>query len=674
MNKFPEATARITQLVRDLNEQNYRYHVLADPAIDDIAYDRLAAELADLEHRHPELVQPDSPSQRVGGAPTSNFPTAVHKVPMLSLDNSYSAGDIEAFDQRVRDLLPEEGIAYVAELKIDGVALSLRYEDSLLVRAATRGNGQQGDDITANARTIRAVPLRLREEGVSCEVRGEVFMTTADFAALNSDREREGSTLFANPRNSTAGTLKMQDSTVVAQRRLCFYAYWLQWDGDQPKSQSAQLGALRDWGMPVNPATAHCADLNAVFDFYHRFEEQRDQLPYEIDGIVLKVDAVDQQRRLGATAKSPRWQMAYKFPARRAQTTLAAIQFQVGRTGAVTPVAELEPVLLAGTTIRRATLHNEDEIARKDIRPGDTVVLEKGGDVIPKIVEVVLDARPPGTLPLEFPRHCPVCAAELVRDPEEAASRCENPACAAQLKRRLQHFASRNAMDVEGLGPAAVEQLVERDLVADVGDLYSLTRESLSNLDRLAAKSAGNLIAGIEASKSRPFDQLLFGLGLRHVGSTIATNLCRSFPSLEALSAASTAELEAVPEIGPTIARSVAAFFAAPDSEVLLDKLRDAGVQLHFEEAEPAIADAPLAGQTVVITGTLSGLSRDRAADLVRKMGGKITGSVSKKTDLLIAGDQAGSKLATAQKLEVRIIDEVEFMRRLEAAGLTTED
>ena len=668
MTHNSQEARRIASLVAEINGHNYRYHVLANPLIEDAEYDRLVAELLDLESRHPELMQPDSPSQRVGGSPTSDFPSVSHRIPMLSLDNSYSAADVEAFDQRVRDLLPEEDIEYIAELKIDGVALSLAYENSVLVRAATRGNGERGDEITANARTIRSIPLRLREEGVTCEVRGEVFMTTDEFAELNRSREAQQLPAFANPRNSTAGSLKMQDSGQVAERKLRFFAYWLQQPAVSPSTQAEQLDRLRRWGLPINPATEHCRTVRAVFDFYQRHEQERDQLPYEIDGIVLKVNGSDQQLRLGATAKSPRWAMAYKFSARRAPTVLRGIQFQVGRTGAVTPVAELEPVLLAGTTIRRATLHNEDEIVRKDIRLGDTVLLEKGGDIIPKVVEVVLERRPAGTAPFQFPQNCPVCSAALVRDPDEAASRCENPSCPAQLKRRLQHFASRNAMDIEGMGPAVVAQLVERKLVADVGDLYTLALDAVSGLERLGAKSASNLLHGLDASKSRPFDRVLFGLGLRHVGSTVATTLCRSYPNLDALSAAAVEELEAVPEIGPTIARSVAAFFAAEENGALLQKLVDAGLLLWSGHSTPVPTDSVFAGKTVVITGTLEQFSRDEAADLVRKHGGKITGSVSKKTDYLIAGNQAGSKLEKARSLDVQVMDEAEFSRQIKGA------
>ena len=661
-----QAARKIAELTAQLNEHNYRYHVLADPLISDQEYDQLLVELQQLEEIHPDLLRPDSPSQRVGGSPVSAFPSVAHDIPMLSLDNSYSREDIEAFDQRVRDALPDEEFGYVAELKIDGVALSLRYENSVLVRAATRGNGTQGDEITANVRTIRSIPLRLRQEGIDCEIRGEVYMSADDFAALNQQRQEDDEPLFANPRNSTAGSLKLQDPRQVARRHLRFFAYWLHQPNDPATTHLEHLHNLQQWGLPTNPATAPCPTLKAVFDFYQQYETQRDELPYEIDGIVIKVDNLDQQERLGATAKSPRSAMAFKFSARQARTVLHQIHLQVGRTGAVTPVAQLEPVLLAGSTIQRASLHNQDEIQRKDIRPGDTVILEKGGDVIPKVVEVVLEERPADSRPFVFPPHCPVCQGPLGRDEDEAASRCENPTCPAQLKRRLQHFASRNAMDIEGLGPAVVEQLVERGLVQDVGDLYALDHETLAGLERLAQKSARNLLDGLEASKKRPFDRVLFALGLRHVGSTVALTLCRSLQSIERLAEASPEDLEAVPEIGPTIARSVSAFFAGSETKGLLKKLQQAGLQLELQETATAPADSFFADKTVVLTGTMERHSRDEAAALIQQLGGRVSASVSKKTDLLIAGEQAGSKLEKARQLGIAVFSEEEFLQHLQ--------
>jgi len=664
-----EVARRIAALVEQLDEHNYRYHVLAQPVISDQEYDRLMATLQQLEQAYPELRRPDSPTQRVGGQPTSEFPTVRHASPMLSLDNSYSPEDVRDFDRRVRQALPGEEVEYVAELKIDGVALSLIYEDSLLVRAVTRGDGVQGDEITTNARTIRAIPLRLREPGITCQVRGEVYMEAADFAALNRQREEAGEPLFANPRNSTAGSLKLQDPGLAARRRLRFFAYWLAVEDDPATTHWEHLEGLRKWGLPVNPATTLCPDLETVFAFYAEYETRRDDLPYEIDGVVIKVDDLDQKQRLGATAKSPRSEMAYKFRARQARTVLRQIRLQVGRTGAVTPVALLDPVLLAGSTIQRATLHNEDEIRRKDIREGDTVVLEKGGDVIPKVVEVVLEERLPDSKAYEFPQTCPVCSSALVRDPDEAVTRCENPACSAQLRRRLEHFAGRNAMDIEGLGPAVVEQLVEKNLVEDVGELYSLNLDTLADLERLAEKSARNLLDGLEASKERGFDRVLFALGIRHVGTTVARTLARHFSSVEKLAQAQVEALEEVPEIGPTIARSVRAFFASPEAELLIDKLRRAGLQLEMAETPAAAADSYFAGKTVVLTGALGRHSRDQASALIQELGGRTTSSVSKKTDLVIAGDQAGSKLTKAQQLGIEVIDEEVFLQHLRAAG-----
>ena len=664
-----EAARRIAELADQLDEHNYRYHVLADPVVSDQEYDRLMIELQRLEVAHPGLRRLDSPTRRVGGEPTSEFPTVPHLAPMLSLDNSYSPDDIRDFDRRVRQALPDEEVEYVAELKIDGVALSLIYEESLLVRAVTRGDGLQGDEITANASTIRAIPLRLREPGISCQVRGEVYMEKASFAALNQQREEEGEQLFANPRNSTAGSLKLQDPALVARRNLRFFAYWLAREDDPATTHWEHLETLRELGLPTNRANSLCPTLDDVFAFYARYQTERDGLPYEIDGIVLSVDDLDQKARLGTTAKSPRSAMAYKFRARQARTLLRDIHLQVGRTGAVTPVAILDPVDLAGSTIQRASLHNEDEIRRKDIRPGDTVVIEKGGDVIPKVVEVILEERPADSKAFEFPRSCPVCQGDLVRDPEEAAIRCENPVCSAQLKRRLEHFAGRSGMDVEGLGSAVVEQLVENDLVRDVSDLYSLSLEPLARLERLAAKSAQNLLDGLAASRERGFDRVLFALGIRHVGATVARILARHFTSVENLARASVEELEAVDEIGPTIACSVCAFFSSDEAGTLIDKLRQAGLQLEMEAVAAESADSYFTDKTVVLTGSMSKYGRDEAAAFIEELGGRTTSSVSKKTDLVIAGEKAGSKLARAQQLGIEVLSEEEFLEHLKKEG-----
>ncbi len=667
-----QAQERIELLSTQLEEHNHRYHVLADPVISDVEYDRLLAELVRLEKDWPDLAQPDSPARRVGGEPTSDFPTVAHATPMLSLDNSYSREDVVAFDGRVRGALDEgEEVEYVVELKIDGVALSLIYEDSRLLRAVTRGDGVQGDEVTNNARTIGAVPLRLREPGVSCEVRGEVFMTSEDFADLNRRQQEADQPLFANPRNSTAGTLKLQDPKVVAGRRLRYFAYWIDVTGDRCATHQERLHTLRRLGFPVNPEHEMCPGLEEVFAFYDRCEASRDKLPYEVDGVVIKVNSLDQQERLGSTSKSPRSAMAFKFAAEQVRSRLREIRLQVGRTGTISPVAVLEPVTVAGSTVQRATLHNADEIERKDIRVGDLVVIEKGGDVIPKVVRVVMEERPKESQPFRFPEECPACGSRLVRHEEEVSPRCVNPACKGQLKRRLEHFSGRNAMDIEGLGTAVVEQLVEKEMVADVGDLYGLDVETLADLDRLAQKSAENLVKALDESRGRPFDRLLFALGILHVGSTVARTLAARFPSVERLQEAKVEELEEVEEIGPVIARSVREFFDQEATGTLVGKLEKAELQLDAGPAaqeEPA-ADGVFAGKTVVITGTLEGITRDEAGARVESQGGRVVSSVSRNTDLVIAGDKAGSKLARARELGVEVLSEEDLRRRLEEAG-----
>ncbi len=688
------AESRVAELIEQLEEHNYRYHVLAEPVISDREYDLLLEELKQLEESDSALKRADSPTQRVGGQPTQEFPTVRHATPMLSLDNSYSREGVLAFDKRVREALPGETVEYVAELKTDGVALSLVYENSLLVRAATRGNGVQGDEVTANARTIRTVPLKLREPGISCEVRGEVYMRLSDFGALNRFQESEGRTLFANPRNSTAGTLKLQNPQTVARRLLRFFAYWLQGDPQTPATHRGRLQRLQQLGFAVNPAYAHCPTVCEVFEFYAEQDAERVRLDYEIDGIVIKVGSLDQQERLGATAKSPRSALAFKFQAQQARSVLRDILLQVGRTGAISPVALLDPVFIAGSRVRRATLHNEDEIRRKDIRIGDTVILEKGGDVIPKVVSVVAEERPDDSAEYPFPDKCPSCAGPLVHDPEEVAVRCDNPACPAQLLRRLEHFASRNAMDIEGLGPAVVEQLVEKGLVKDFGDLYRFRLESeqqvglrlphmyrrrseleaLGSLERMGEKSAQNLLASLDRSKEQSFDRVLFALGIRHVGATVARTLARTFGSLENLRRASLEELEATPEIGPTIARSLHASLCAGEMERVTDKLREAGLQ--FVLKEEAAAETPAAtpesyfsGKTVVLTGSLSRYTREECRALIEKNGGTVTSGVSSRTDIVIAGDKAGSKLAKAEELGIEVMSEEEMESRLRDSG-----
>ena len=662
---------RIAQLSSELEDHNHRYYALAKPAISDGEYDRLMSELIKLEERHPSLQSLNSPSKRVGGKPVSDFPTVSHATPMLSLDNSYSREDIKAFHQRVTQGLSDEPLAYVAELKIDGVALSLVYEDSTLVRAVTRGDGTEGDEITNNARTIRSIPLRLREKGISCEVRGEVYMEHADFARLNAEREEHSEALFANPRNSTAGSLKQQNPAVVAGRSLRFFAYSLDERSAQTTTHTLNMKRLRTLGFPVNSAQQRCETIEEVLMFYAQYEDKRSELPYDIDGVVVKLDDLSQRDRLGYTTKSPRWAMAYKFAAHQAQTRLIDIQLQVGRTGAITPVAILQPVALAGSTISRASLHNADEIARKDIRIGDLIVLEKGGDVIPKVVYSILKNRPEDAHVYQFPTQCPICELDLVKDEEEAATRCDNPSCSAQLKRRIEHFASRNAMDIEGMGPAVIEQLVDRELVEDVGDLYALQLTQWTELERMGEKSATNILNGLQQSKERTFDRVLFAVGIRHVGITVARTLARHFCSIDGLRQASVATLEAVSEIGPKIANSVHAALHSGTLDVLFDKLQRAGLQMEVAEtAESTVNNSVFSGKTVVLTGGLSQLSRDEAAAHIKRLGGRTTSSVSKNTDIVVYGEKAGSKLDKAQALGIKTMDETVFIDHLSESSV----
>ncbi len=651
---------RIERLVRELNEHSYRYYVLGATTVSDEEFDRLMGDLADLESGHPDLIPSDSPTRRVGSDLSGSFPTVRHDVPMLSLDNTYSEADLIEFDTRLRRDLPGEELVYLAELKVDGVALSLTYESGLLVRGVTRGDGLQGEDITPNVRTIRSIPLRLREPVDRCEVRGEVYLTRKHFDAINKEREQREETLFANPRNTVAGSLKLQDPRLVADRNLSFFAHGLLTPQPQHDLHSEGLNRLERLGFSVNPEHRHCRSTEDVVAYLRTWDRDRESLPYEIDGIVVKIDALAQRAKLGETAKSPRWAFACKFPAERARTRLLKIAVQVGRTGVVTPVAELEPVLLAGSTVSRATLHNAEELKRKDIREGDTVILEKGGDVIPKVVAVVESERPSDALQFVFPETCPVCEAGLVKNESEVAIRCVNSGCAAQLKGSIRHFASRTAMDIEGLGQALVEQLVDRELIRDVGDLYALDVEKVSELDRMAEKSARNLMDALERSKSRPFHNVLFALGIRHVGATVARTLADHFGSIDRLRESSAEEIEAIHEIGGAIAESVHAHLNDEHNAELLKKLKDAGLNLASEEPA-AVGPKPLEGKIVVITGSLSRWGRQQAQDAVRSAGGKPTSSVSKKTDMVVAGDNAGSKLEKARELKLKILTEDEF-------------
>lgn len=656
---------RIATLVRELNEHNYKYNVLNAPTISDREFDHLLHELVDLEQQHPDLIQPDSPTQRVGSDLSKEFPTVVHEVPMLSLDNTYSEDELREFEDRIRRELPGEDLQYVAELKIDGVALSLTYENGLLVRGVTRGDGVQGEDITANVKTIRAIPIRLHQNVDHCEIRGEVYLNHKTFDAINAQREKEGENRFANPRNAAAGSLKLQDPRLVAQRRLSFFAYFFRSNTHAQDTHAENLNFVETLGLPVNPNRAICNGIDDILKYARHWQEERPNLPYDIDGIVIKLNATSQQAKLGQTAKTPRWAISYKYSAEQAETLLKQITLQVGRTGVITPVANLEPVLLAGTTVSRATLHNAEELERKDIREGDTVILEKGGDVIPKVVRVVTTKRPAHSRAFEFPKTCPVCDAPLVKDETEVAIRCVNTRCEAQLKGNIRHFASRTAMDIEGLGTALVEQLVDSKLVQDVGDLYALTLEQLSELERMAEKSAQNVLDALDGSKKQPFHRVLFALGIRHIGATVARALADNFHTIDKLRETPPEEIEAVHEIGATIAQSIHAYLNNDENWAVIEKLRTAGVTLETE-APTDTGPKPLEGKTVVVTGTLSRWGRQQIQDLVRTLGGKPTSSVSKKTDLVIVGENAGSKKDKAESLGIEILDEEAFAKLIE--------
>ncbi len=664
---------RIEILHREIRSHDHRYFVLADPVISDYDYDMLVKELQDLESAHPDLITPYSPTQRVGGSPSSSFPVVRHPVPMLSIGNTYNDEEIRDFDRRIRDLLgPDREYAYVVELKIDGVAVSLRYEDGVLTLGATRGDGEQGDNITANLRTIRSIPLRIPEDQPrlnNIEIRGEVYLPHDGFQELNALREEREEPLFVNPRNATAGSLKLRDSREVAQRPLRVFLYTLRFEDEggalaaRPELDShyQRLLWLAGQGFPTNREARRFDTISEVIDFCHLWEDRRSSLPYDIDGMVIKVDSVGLHGELGATLKSPRWAVASKFAAQRAVTRLTDIRLQVGRTGVVTPVAELEPVFLAGSTISRATLHNEEEIHRKDLRVGDTVYIEKGGDVIPKVVSADLTRRVEGASSFVMPTDCPVCHTPLVRVGDEVAVRCENAACPAQMQARVTHFTARNAMDIEGFGPAVTEQILGRSLIGDVGDIYNLTREQLGTLDRMGEKSAENLLRGIEASRDRPLDRLLFSLGIPHVGERAARQIADRFRSIDGIVAASQEDLVAIPEIGPKIAESIVFFFRNERNREIIEKLRAAELSMEMALPDSGAVSKSLADKVFVITGTLKGYTRDEAAERITAAGGRITSSVSKKTDYVLAGENAGSKLRKAQTLGVEVLNETDF-------------
>lgn len=661
------AEKRVRELHERLNQYSYEYYVLDQPTVPDAEYDRLMQELIEIENAFPELRTPDSPTQRVGGQPLEAFQKVRHDIPMLSLANAFGEGDLRDFDRRVRESLNEE-YSYVCELKIDGLAVSLTYENGVFVQGSTRGDGAIGEDITMNLRTIHSIPLRLKEP-VSIEVRGEAFMPKKSFEKLNREREERGETLFANPRNAAAGSLRQLDPKIAASRNLEIFLYGIGNSGNvNIQSHSEGLDYLDRLGFKTNKERRKCKDIEEVIQYIKEYTEKRSTLPYEIDGIVIKVDSLAQQEKLGSTAKSPRWAIAYKFPAEEVVTKLLDIELSVGRTGVVTPTAVLEPVRVAGTTVQRASLHNEDYIREKDIKIGDEVVIKKAGDIIPEVVRPIKERRKGEEKEFHMPGHCPECGSELVRLDGEVALRCINPKCPAQIREGLIHFVSRNAMNIEGLGEKVIAQLFREQLVKDVADIYQLTKDQLLQLDRMGEKSVSNLLKAIEDSKGNSLERLLFGLGIRHVGAKAAKTLAVHFETLDRLMKADVEELTAIPEVGEKMADAVVTYFHQPEVLELIQELKEAGVNMEYKGPKPVSGDQSssyFAGKTIVLTGKLEALTRNEAKEKIEALGGKVSGSVSKKTDLVIAGADAGSKLAKAREFDIEIWDEEKLLEEL---------
>jgi len=659
-----QAAARIKDLRDEIKYHEKKYYVDNEPQISDYEFDRLVKELGRLEGGFPELVTPESPTQRIGEKPVEGFPTVRHKLPMLSMDNVYSVEELEEFDQRVRKLLPGRQIEYVAELKIDGLGISILYRGGKYVQAVTRGDGVQGDDVTANVKTIKSLPLVI-PDAREVEVRGEIYLPFESFQKINREREAKEEALFANPRNAASGSIRLLDSKEVASRKLDVFLYSIHIEGAELASQWENLQTIKKLGFKINAHSRLCRTLGEVVDFWGEWTEKRDSLDYDADGVVIKVNSTGQRQALGVTSKFPRWAISFKFPARQATTRLNGIVVQVGRTGALTPVAELEPVRLSGITISRATLHNEDEIKRKDIRIGDYVLIERSGDVIPKIVSPMKERRTGREKIFVMPTRCPVCHSEAFRPEGEAIARCTNPSCPAKLRESLLHFAARRAMTIEGLGEALVDQLLEKKLVRSIPDIYALKYDDLVDLERMGPKSSENLLDEIQKSKSNDIARLIFALGIRHVGERLAQMLAAHFRGIDMLAAAGVEELTAVEDVGPVVAESIAFFFKQPENRDLLRKLKAAGLNFAAKKGE-AKGDQPLAGKTFVLTGGLDRFSRDEAKDAIERRGGTVTDSISKKTTYLVVGKEPGSKLAKAQKLGITILNEKEFSKLIE--------
>ncbi|MDY6941926.1 MAG: NAD-dependent DNA ligase LigA [Pseudomonadota bacterium] len=673
--KIPKSVSeRAAHLRRAIAYHNRKYYVDDNPEVPDAEYDRLMRELEDLEAHYPELVSPDSPTQRIGAAPASGFTTVTHEQPMLSLGNAFEEQEVADFDRRVRERLTDvECITYCAEPKLDGVAVSLLYESGRLVRGATRGDGRRGEDITHNVRTIRSIPLQL-EAGFGAgrvEVRGEVYMTLAGFAQLNERMTEAGQKNFVNPRNAAAGSLRQLDPRITAERPLRFFAYGLGiYEGHDvlPATQWDILEQLKAWGLPVSPLVRRCDGVEGCLDYYQKMGEQRPRLPYEIDGVVYKVDRVDWQNILGYVARAPRWAVAHKFPAQEALTKVLAIEFQVGRTGALTPVARLEPVFVGGATVSNVTLHNIDELHRKDVRVGDTAYIRRAGDVIPELVRVVEHERPPGAQPAKLPDACPVCGSAVVRPEGEAVARCSGQlSCPAQRMAAILHFAGRRAMDIDGLGDKLVAQLIEEGVIKTVADLYGLTLEQLISLPRMGEKSASNLLAAIAGSRQTTFARFLYALGILGVGEVTAQQLAAHYPRLDELMAADTEALEQVPGVGPVIATQIAAFFREPHNREVIAQLLDYGIR--WSETGRETGSGELTGKTFVLTGTLEYLTREAAKEAIQVRGGKVTGSVSAKTDFVVVGENPGSKADKASRLGIPMLNEEQLLNLLQGEG-----
>ncbi|MBD3176744.1 MAG: NAD-dependent DNA ligase LigA [Armatimonadia bacterium] len=667
---------RIRELQEELREHSYRYYVLNDPVISDAEYDKLLRELEELEEKHPDLRTPDSPTQRVGAPPQDELGEAPHKFPMLSLQNAFNADELREFDARVkRNLGMEEGdtVEYSVEYKIDGLGISLTYRDGLLERGATRGDGHVGEDVTQNLKTIRSIPLRLADvEGrpSECEIRGEAFISKDEFSRINQDREERGESPFANPRNAAAGSIRQLDSSVTARRNLDAILYDLRTEeSTRYKTQAGLLEFLGQLRVRTSKPYQVIEGMGGIEEMIEKWAEDRHDLPYDVDGMVFKVNRLDLRPELGAVSRSPRWAIAYKFQAERAETTVKDIMASVGRTGAVTPIAIMEPVFIDGTTVSRASLHNMDEVERKGVRIGDQVIIQKAGDIIPEVVEVLTDKRSGDEKEFEMPSQCPICGGEVSRAEGEVVHRCQNPACRAKLKGRLEHWASRGCMDIDGLGPAIIDQLIESGLVEDIPDLYRLEHEQLVQLERMADKSASNLLRAIDGSKHRPLDRLINGLGIRHVGDHLAQVLAREFGSLDRLKDASVEDLASVYEIGEVVARAIRAYFEDPEIRRMLQDLKEVGVEP--EETEPAGSQEHpfITDKVFVFTGELERWTREEAQALVERYGGRATSSVSKKTDHVVAGPGAGSKLDKAEKLGISVLSEEEFVEALGEHG-----